>query len=169
MSGRTDAEATVPLSFLRGAFAMRAAAYAQMFDVLRERFGTDIALELLSESTRRLGTVMGSRFRHLSPSDLPGLKEAFLGGIPAGETLFQPEVRRCDSGRLEIKFHRCPLKEAWDEAGRNPDDVRLLCQAAGAIDGGLFAAAGFTFKGETWKPGEGGCCLLVVEPGKTED
>ena len=32
------------------------------FDVLREKFGVDQALALLSESTRRLGSVMGTRY-----------------------------------------------------------------------------------------------------------
>lgn len=155
----------VPIEWLQGAFNMRAAAYANMFDVLREAFGTERAVELSSEATRRMGATMGARFADLGPADLPGLKDRFLGGIPAGDILFQPEVRQCDADRLEIKFHRCPLKEAWAGMGRSDADLELLCKAGGAIDGGLFSAAGFIFKGETWHPGEEGCCRLIVEPG----
>jgi hypothetical protein len=155
----------VPIEWLQGAFAMRAAAYANMFDVLRESFGTDRAVEIVSEATRRMGVTMGAKFADLGPADLTGLKERFLGGIPAGEVIFQPEVLRCDDERLEIQFHRCPLKEAWVAMGRSGEELELLCKAGGAIDGGLFKAAGFVFKGETWKPGQEGCCKLVVEPG----
>jgi hypothetical protein len=155
----------VPIEWLQGAFTMRAAAYANVFDVLREHFGTEKAVELVGEATRRMGVTMGAKFADLGPADLPGLKDRFLGGIPAGEVIFQPEVRQCDDERLEIKFHRCPLKEAWVAMGRSDEDLELLCKAGGAIDGGLFKAAGFVFKGETWKPGEEGCCRLVVEPG----
>lgn len=158
----------VPLEWLRNAFNMRAAAYANMFDVLRDTFGTERAVELVSEATRRMGVTMGARYADLAPGDLAGLRDRFLGGIPAGAEMFAPEVRRCDDDTLEIKFHRCPLKEAWQAMGRSDADLELLCKAGGAIDGGLFKAAGFVFAGETWRPGETGCCRLVVHPGAAD-
>lgn len=154
------------INLLRRAFAMRAAAYAYMFDTLREELGEEKALELGMKATRRMGEDMGRNFKDYGPGDLNGLKDAFLGGIIEGERMFSPEVRRCDGEELEIYFHRCPLKEAWQEMGRSDEDVRKLCRMAGAIDTGLFTAAGFTFAGETWKPGESGCCRLRVLPGK---
>jgi hypothetical protein len=152
-------------ALLQRAFAMRAVAYAHMFDVMRERLGVEQAMEIGMEATRRMGAEMGKTFAHLGPSDLPGLKDAFLGGIIDGEEMFGPEVVRCDADELQIYFHKCPLKRAWVETGRSDEDVALLCRFAGAIDGGLFNAAGFTFAGETWKPGEPGCCRLRVLPG----
>lgn len=156
----------VPIEWLQGAFTMRAAAYANMFDVLRDAFGSDKAVELVGEATRRMGVTMGAKFADLGPANLTALKDRFIGGIPAVEVIFQPEIRQCDDERLEIKFHRCPLKDAWVAMGRSDEDLELLCKAGGAIDGGLFKAAGFVFKGETWKPGEEGCCRLIVEPGE---
>jgi hypothetical protein len=164
-TGMNDAGHMVPIEWLQTAFKMRAAAYANMFDVLRDAFGVERAVELLSEATRRMGETAGGQFADLGPDKLVALKERFLGGIPAGDILFKPEVRRCDDERLEIKFHRCPLKEAWQAMGRSDEDLELLCKAGGAIDGGLFKAAGFVFKGETWKVGEEGCCRLIVEKG----
>lgn len=155
----------ITLAMLKGAFAMRAAAYAHFFDVLREEFGAERAVELMSRATVRLGREMGRKFEQFGPADLHGLKESFLAGIPCAEEIFSPEVKRCDSERLEIQFHRCPLKDTWVDMGRSDADIELLCRAGGAIDGGLFGQAGFTFKGETWKPGQAGCCLLRVEPG----
>lgn len=150
---------------LRNSYAMRAAAYAHMFDVMREHLGTEKALEIGREATRRLGADMGVKFAQHGPADLKGLCSAFLDGIPNRDEMFAPEIKRCDGELLEIHFHRCPLKEAWEAQGRKGEDLELLCQMAGAIDGGLFEAAGFTFKGETWKPGDEGCCRLKVVPG----
>lgn len=160
---------TVPVetmqTLLRRSFAMRAAFYAETFDVLRERFGRDEAMALMKVMTRRMGEKMGKAYAAHGPADLAGLKDSFLGGIIEGEALFAPEVKRCDAQELAIDFHRCPLKEAWQAAGRNDEDLKDLCIIAGAIDGGLFEAAGFTFAGTTWQPGESGCCHLRVLPG----
>jgi hypothetical protein len=156
----------VPLDWLKGAFAMRAAAYANMFDVLREAYGVDRAVEIVAEATRRMGVTMGDKFKDLAPGNLAGLRDRFIGGIPAADEMFAPEVLGCDDKKLDIKFHRCPLKEAWLAMGRSQEDVELLCKAAGAIDGGLFKAAGFVFSNETWHPGDEGCCRLIIEPGQ---
>ena len=165
MTQDTASRPAITLEMLKAAFAMRAKAYAHMFDVLREEFGAERAVELIAESTRRLGKDMGGKFAHLGPDNLSGLKEEFIAGIPCASEMFGPEIRKCDDERLEIQFHRCPLKDTWVEQGRNEEDLELLCKAAGAIDGGLFTEAGFTFKGETWTKGKTGCCLLKVEPG----
>ena len=155
-------------SLLRGAFAMRAAAYAHVFDVLREEFGEARAMELSKRAIRRMGEAMAPRFADFAPKDLAGLAQAFLGSIPRRESMFAPEVLRADAECLEIQFHRCPLKEAWIAAGRSEADLARLCESAGAIDSGLFTAAGFSFAGTTWRPGESGCCRLRVEPGPAD-
>lgn len=152
-------------ALLRRSFAMRAAAYAHLFDVMRERFGDDAALDIAMQATERMGREMGQAYAAHGPADLRGLKDSFLAGIVEGEALFAPEVRRCDARELVIHFHRCPLKEAWLRQGRGDRDLALLCRMAGAIDRGLFERAGFTFAGETWKPGRSGCCTLRVRPG----
>jgi hypothetical protein len=156
----------ITLEMLRGAYSMRAEAYAQFFDVLREEFGAERAVELMSRATRRMGQGMGRKFAGYGPRDLDGLRDAFLGGIPCAADMFAPEIQRSDEERLEIQFHRCPLKDYWVAAGRSDEDLEHLCKVAGAIDDGLFTEAGFTFKGETWKPGRSGCCLLRVEQGR---
>lgn len=153
------------IGLIRRAFAMRAQAYAHIHDVLAEELGADRALELTMRATERMGRQMGASLAALGPDDLAGLRDAFLGGIIEGEALFGPEVKRCDSDELIIQFHRCPLKEGWIAMGRNPAEVATLCRMAGAIDKGLFEAAGFTFAGETYRPGDAGCCRLRVLKG----
>lgn len=157
--------AAVTLDDLRRAFAMRATAYAHIFDVLRERFGEAVAMEVGRAATGRMGAAMAPNFAAHAPADLPGLRDRFLGGLGPAEAMFKPEVQQCDAAELRIQFHGCPLKEQWEAMGRTPADIALLCRFAGAIDTQLFERAGFTFAGETWQPGRSGCCLLKVRPG----
>jgi len=37
-----------------------------------------------------------------------------------------------------------------------------LCRIAGAVDRGMFEAAGFAIENRTWTPGAPGCCHLSV-------
>ena len=57
--------------------------------------------------------------------------------------MFQPEVLRSDAESLDIKFHACPLREAWQESGLSDAEVATLCRIAARIDNGTFEAAGF--------------------------
>jgi hypothetical protein len=154
-------------ALLRRSFNMRAAAYAYMFDVMRERLGTEVALEIGMEATRRMGKEMGKTFAEFGPANLRGLKDAFIAGIIDGDEMFKPDVKQCDDKELRINFRDCPLKRAWLEMGRSDEDIALLCKMAGRIDNGLFEGAGFTFAGETWQPGDEGCCRLRVLPGQS--
>ena len=114
-------------SLVRRAFAMRAAAYAYMFDVMRERFGTNVALEIGMEATERMGREMGKAFAEISGRrTCRGLKDAFMAGIIDRDEMFKPEVTRADDEELSIHFHDCPLKRAWRDMGRSDGDIELL-------------------------------------------
>lgn len=165
----TEPNGEITYEMLAGAYAMRANFYLHMFDVLREEFDDERAVALIGEAARRLGEKMGQKLAPNGPDNIEGLANQFLAGIPCRQKLFAPELRKCDAEGLEIKFHHCPLKDNWVAAGRSDEDIEMLCRAAGTIDAGMFGAAGFTFKGETWKPGQEGCCRLVVEPGPGAD
>jgi len=164
MTDQTLSGKTVPVEQLRAALAVRAAAYAHVFDVVRESYGEERAVEVLGEATWRMGAANGDKFADLAPDDLVGLKERFLGGMPAAAETFAPEVLQCDRERLVIKFHGCPLVETWRAMGRSDDEVALLCKAAAAVDRGLFGAAGFDFDAENWRPDVEGC-FLKIAPG----
>jgi uncharacterized protein with HEPN domain len=157
---------TVPIELLRAAFSARAAAYAQVFDVVRETDGVERAMTVLGEATRRMGAIAGARYSDLAPADLAGLKDRFLADVPAVDDMFAPEIVQCDAERLVIKFHRCPLREAWQAMGRPDDEVELLCKAGSAVDRGVFEAAGFTFDAENWQAAKGDCCFLKISPGR---
>jgi hypothetical protein len=150
---------------LKEAHMSRALVYAAVYEELCARFGAAVAEDVMTSAIYRRGLAIGQRFAEYGPADLEGLRDAFLDFVPDKGRLFQPEIRRCDAGGLDIKFHACPLKEAWQAAGIDPEKVARLCRIAGVVDNGTFEAAGFTFSAETWQPGEDGCCFLHIRPG----
>jgi hypothetical protein len=154
-------------SQLYDSFKNRAMIYYLIFDELREQFGADRAEELLSRAIYRRGESRGrTTFARFAPKDLPGLKTAFLGGVADDGRMFQPEVIRSDADGLDIKFHACPLRDAWLEAGLPQEDVATLCRIASQVDEGTFAGAGFHFSADTWQPGGESCCYLHIRPGQ---
>lgn len=140
----------------------RALIYLEMYDVLEAELGATKAEELLTRAIYRRGEAMGKAFAKYAPADLEGLREAFLGSVPGGKDIFQPEVLKQEAETLEIQLHGCPLKDAWREAGLLEDKVATLCRIAGAVDKGLFEGAGFKIENRTWTPGAKGCCFLRV-------
>lgn len=150
---------------LVGSFKNRALLYHSIFEALRRRIGDDEAAAVLHEAIYARGLEIGRQFARYAPHDMEGLKDAFLAFIPDQGRLFGPELERCDAGGVDIKFHRCPLKEAWLEAGLPEPEVARLCSIAAHVDNGTFEGAGFNFRADTWQPGEEGCCHLHIRPG----
>lgn len=143
----------------------RALIYMETYDVLVEELGTKKAEELLTKAIYRRGRSAGKPLAKFAPTDLAGLCEAFLAGVPGGADIFKPQVLKNDAADLEIQLHGCPLKDAWREAGLPEDKVATLCRIAGAVDRGLFEGAGFKLENRTWTPGAKGCCYLHVRRG----
>jgi len=141
----------------------RARIYYLIFDELRRELGADRAEALLTQAIYRRGVEIGAaKFARFAPGDLAGLKAAFLDGIPDERRMFQPEVLRADAEWVDIKFHACPLRAAWQESGLPDDEVAALCRIAARIDNGTFEGAGFGFFADTWQPGGEGCCCLHI-------
>jgi hypothetical protein len=146
-------------------FANRAHLYRLILEELRAELGPQRAEELLARAIHRRGTQKAAGYAPFAPRDLGGLRDAFVGGLPDGGAMFAPEVVRCDAGGLDIKFHRCPLKQAWLDAGLPEAEVAALCRIAAQVDSGMFEAAGFRFQPDTYQPGGEGCCFLHIRPG----
>ena len=150
---------------LYASFANRAMLYHHIHEAAKAKLGAEAAAEMLKSAIYARGLEIGRRFAEHGPADMKGVHDAFLAFLPDGGRMFQPEVRRCDAGGVDIKFHACPLKQAWQEAGLSGEQIATLCHIAGRVDDGTFAAAGFAFSADTWKPGEEGCCHLHIRPG----
>jgi hypothetical protein len=153
------------LEQLRAAFKSRALVYHAVYDEVRREFGVEHAQAILRRAIYRRGEAIAHHFAKHAPADLAGLRDSFLAFIPQGADLFAPEVVRCNADELAIQFHRCPLKEAWEEAGLPEAERTTLCALAGVVDLGTFEAAGFRIESDTWQPGRSGCCRLTIRPG----
>ena len=150
---------------LSESFKNRAMLYYLIFDELRKEVGAEKAEEVMTRAIYARGLQKANKYARYAPDDLEGLQSAFVGGSPDEGRLFRPEVMRCDAEGLDIKFHSCPLREAWQEAGLADEEVATICRIAARVDNGTFEGAGFDFSAETWQPGGDGCCYLHIRPG----
>jgi len=150
---------------LYASFKHRAMLYYLIFDELRRTFDEPQAIAILQRAIRRRGETVGQKYAAFAPGNLKGLREAFVNNIPDDGRMFAPHVERCDGEHLDITLERCPLRDAWQEAGLTDQDVATLCRIAAAIDEGTFEGAGFRFSADTWQPGAAGCCHLHIRPG----
>lgn len=154
---------------LRDSYKNRAMIYWFLYDELRQALGPVQAEVLMGRAIYRRGVQKGKElYRRFAPGDLAGLREAFVGRLADQGRLFQPEVQRADTEALDIQFHACPLREAWEEAGLAEEETAILCRIAAQVDYGTFEGAGFRFWADTWQPGGQGCCFLHIRPGSAE-
>ena len=152
---------------LVGQMKNRAMMYYYIYKEVGQELGPQKAARLLKRAIYKRGLEVGRMLAEYGPDDLEGLKAAFMEKVvPHDGSMFAPEIIACNSQELEIKFHRCPLKEAYLEAGLTDDETATMLEIAAQVDYGTFEGAGFTFHADTWKPGRTGCCHLHVTPGK---
>ncbi len=112
---------------LYDSYKNRAMIYYLIYDELRAEFGPKRAEEILGRAIYRRGAEKGrEKYAPYAPKDLPGLQKAFLGGIADEGRMFQPELIRGDESGLDVKFHACPLRDAWKEAGLPEEKVATL-------------------------------------------
>ncbi len=85
-------------------------------------------------------------------------------GLERGDQgrMYPTDVTRHADG-IDFRVRRCPLKDAWREAGLDDTATATLCRVAGAFDKGLFEAAGVQFANQTWSALRGGgCCHIML-------
>ena len=151
---------------LRASFKNRAYIYLNIYRELCDELGKDKATEIMKRAIYKRGVETGRQFACYAPNNMKGLCDAFVGGSPAGGALFVPDIEKCDETGIDLTFKRCPLKEAWLEAGLSEEEVATLCDIAAVVDYGTFEGNGFAFTADTYKSGADGCCHLHIRPGK---
>jgi hypothetical protein len=152
---------------LVGQMKNRALMYYHIYRELSLEVGPDKAQAILKRAIYKRGLETGKMLAEYGPDDLAGLKEAFLEKVvPHDGSMFAPEIISCDDKELNIKFHRCPLKEAYLESGLSEEETAIMLDIAAQVDYGTFEGAGFRFHADTWRPGRSGCCHLHVTPGE---
>lgn len=148
---------------LDAAFRNRADLYRLMLEELSAELGDAKAEEIMIRAIEKRGReVAGVAFARFGPNDARAIGEAFLAVSPDGGRMYPTDVERSDS-HIAFKVKRCPLKDAWTEAGVDEGRLATLCRIAGAFDRGLFEATGIQFDNVTWTPGHGsGCCHICL-------
>jgi hypothetical protein len=148
---------------LDAAFRNRADLYRLMLEELAAEFGADTAEDVLVRAIEKRGReVAAGAFADFGPNDARRIGEAFLAVSPDDGRMYPTEVQRSETA-IAFKVKRCPLKDAWVEAGVSEEKLATLCRIAGAFDRGLFEATGIRFENVTWTPGHGsGCCHIFL-------
>jgi hypothetical protein len=146
---------------LEAAFRNRADLYRLLLDELTAELGPEVAEALLIRAIEKRGReVAEAAFGGFGPNDARAIGEAFLGVSPDDGKMYPTKVERSAAG-IVFRVQRCPLKDAWVEAGLGDEKLTTLCRIAGAFDRGLFEATGIRFENVTWTPGHGpGCCHI---------
>lgn len=161
-SGTDDALAACR-NEVHASFENRALLYAHILDVLEEELGTSAAAQLMKRAIHRRGLEIGAKYREAAEAgDLAEVGRLFVEGSPCDGALFEPAVDEVpESGRTVLRMTRCPLVEAWREAGLSPERVDLLCDIAAAVDEGTFEGAGLdlVFLDRQACPGSERCLL----------
>ncbi len=148
---------------LDAAFRNRADLYRLMLEELTEEIGGKRAEAVMTRAIQRRGReVAAAAFSGFGPNDARKIGEAFLSVSPDDGRMYPTDVER-GADRIAFRVKRCPLKDAWVEAGVDEERLATLCRIAGAFDRGLFEATGVRFDNVTWTPGHGdGCCHICL-------
>jgi hypothetical protein len=151
---------------LIGQMKNRALIYMEVYDVLAKELGAQKAEALLAQAIYNRGRKMGKAFAKFSPSDLAGLRDAFLASVPGGEAIFQPQVLKSDAESLRDPAARLPAQGCVERTpGLRKRRSRRCAGSRVPVDKGLFEGAGFAFENRTWAPGAEGCCFLSIHKG----
>lgn len=148
---------------LDSAFRNRADLYRLFLDELSGELGAEKAEAIMIRAINQRGKeVAAPAFAAFGPNDAHAIGEAFLAVSPDGGRMYPTDVER-GNDRVAFKVKRCPLKDAWAEAGLGDEKLATLCRIAGAFDRGLFEATGVRFENVIWTPGHGsGCCHIAL-------
>ncbi len=146
---------------LDSAFRNRADLYRLFLDELTVEIGTEAAEAVMIRTIEKRGQELAAMaFADFGPNEARAIGEAFLSVSPDEGRMYPTDVERSETG-IAFKVRRCPLKDAWVEAGVDEAKLATLCRIAGAFDRGLFEATGVRFDNVTWTPGHGtGCCHI---------
>lgn len=148
---------------LDSAFRNRADLYRLFLDELTAEVGAEKAEAVMIRTIEKRGReVAAAAFADFGPNDAAAIGEAFLAVSPDDGRMYPADVERAPD-RIAFRVKRCPLKDAWVEAGVDEEKLATLCRIAGAFDRGLFEAIGIRFSNVTWSPGHGpGCCHIAL-------
>jgi len=131
------------LSVLNNELKNRARIYVHIFRELSTEVGREKALEILKRALyargREKGLLLAER---LGKPDLHQLAIAFMEGT-ADMDAFGHEIVQEHADYVLLRLNRCPLVDAWKEAGLTPGELKFMCDISYQVDFGKFEAAGY--------------------------
>ena len=121
----------------------RAAVYAHLFLVLRNRLGEAQAVDLMREAIYNYGKEKSRRnySEKALSGDLAQAAREFASPDPVKQHQFAPRVVSLTPEEAVIAMSRCPLVDEWRAMGLAGRDVETLCTIAHSVDFGTWEGA----------------------------
>ena len=121
----------------------RAAVYAHLFLVLRERLGEREAVELMSEAIYNFGKEKSRRnySEKAQSGDLAQAAREFASPDPVKQHQFAPRIVSLADDEAVIAMSKCPLVDEWRAMGLPDKEVETLCRIAHSVDFGTWEGA----------------------------
>lgn len=161
----TDAEW---LEAVRDAHKKRAEFYYRMFCEMRDEFGEEKALDVMSRACRKIGNRQGEedygpKMKDKTPA---AFCDCFCGKGGVGVKLFEIEAGPVaeEDGEDVAYAHlgRCALVEGWQAMGVPDADIAKLCGAAREVDYGKLDPLGLEGEfPELLSEGGEKCCFRI--------
>jgi len=136
------------MQLLRDEIKNRALVYYEMYRELAAAHGSEEAIRLMGKAIYARGQAKGRQLgEKIGEPDLEALARAFVEGKEEVDP-FERQIVESGAARTVLRLTRCPLVEAWEEAGLTPDERKTMCDIACQVDFGKFEGAGYrlTFK-----------------------
>ncbi len=131
------------LSVLVNELKNRARIYINIYRELSMEVGTEKAAVILKRALYARGREKGLQLAgRIAEPNLHELAVTFMEGN-ADMDAFGHEVVEERSDSIVLRLNRCPLVEAWKEAGLSPEEQKALCDIAYQVDFGKFETAGY--------------------------
>jgi hypothetical protein len=135
-----------PLKALKDEIKNRALIYYEIYLQLSAELGSDAAVRLMGKGVYERGKDKGEQLgKKIGEPDLARLARAFVEG-KNGMDAFGHQVVEVSDTCAVLRLSRCPLVEAWDEAGLSPKEKATMCDIACRVDFGKFEGAGYRLK-----------------------
>jgi hypothetical protein len=151
-----------PLQALRNEIKNRALMYYEMYLQLSAELGSKEAIRLMGAAIYQRGKDKGKQLgERIGEPNLMAGARTFGEGEDAMDA-FGHQVVEASDARAVLRLNRCPLVEAWDEAGLSPEEKAIMCDIASRVDFGKFEAAGYRLRFACRIADGAGSCDLEV-------
>ncbi|MDI7277939.1 MAG: L-2-amino-thiazoline-4-carboxylic acid hydrolase [Anaerolineae bacterium] len=145
---------------VRSAIEDRATYLYLLFQEMRAVCGDEVADAMARRAIFRYGQLKGRAMGKMdSPVDFVEHQMR-----PGRQEVFEKEVAERSPQRCEIRFHYCPLVEAWKRLGATEQELAQLCDIAMQGDYGMVSEAPFGLRVAGSLARGDACCRLILEP-----